>query len=83
MGARERLKLATKLEVATQAVASTVRGLAAGGLASAVDADVAEAAEIRAAQDRLKAEEQVAVAHAQLRPLVGGEVVKTVALRGT
>ena len=61
IAARERLKLTEKLETATQGVAATVRGMAAAGVASEVDADVAEAAAIRAAQDRLKAEELVAV----------------------
>ena len=73
IAARERLKLTAKLEAATEEVATTVRGMAAAGLASEVDADVAEAAAIRASQDRLKAEELLAVGGAQLRLLVGGE----------
>lgn len=72
IAARERLALAIKSEIATQTVAATVRGMATAGLTSEVDADVAEAVALRASQDRLKAEEQLAVSQAQLRFVVGG-----------
>ncbi len=74
IAARERLKLTERLEAATEGVATTVRGMVAAGLTSEVDADVSDAAAIRAAQDRLKAEELVAVGQAQLRFLVGDDL---------
>lgn len=69
---QERLKLAAKLEAATGTVAATVRGMASSGLASEVDADVADAAALRASQDRLGLEAVLAAAKAQLNRLTGG-----------
>lgn len=71
LAAKERLALAAKLEAATGAVATTVRAMAAGGLASDVDADVAEAAALRATQERLGFESVAAASIAQLALLTG------------
>lgn len=72
LAANERLKLSVMLEAATQEVAATVNAMAAGGLSSELDADVAAAAALRASHQRLRAEEELAVAQAQLRLLMGG-----------
>jgi cobalt-zinc-cadmium efflux system outer membrane protein len=72
LAAAERAKLAIRLEAATQGVAATVRAMAAGGLGSEVDADVAEAAALRAAQERLTLEGLAVASEAQLRLLAGG-----------
>lgn len=72
LAAAERAKLAIKLEAATRAVAATVRAMAAGGLGSEVDADIAEAAALRAAQERLTLEGLAVAAEAQLQLLAGG-----------
>lgn len=72
LAARERLELATKLEVATGTVAATVGGMVSNGLASEVDADIAEAAALRASQDRLGFGAALAAAQAQLNRLTAG-----------
>jgi cobalt-zinc-cadmium efflux system outer membrane protein len=70
---RERLALSTRLESATQGVATTVRGMAASGVASEVDADIADAAALRVTVQRLRLEGEVAAARAQLAILTGVE----------
>jgi len=77
LAANERLALAVKLEAATQDVAATVRAMAAGGLSSDLDADVADAAALRASQGRLRAQEARSAAQGRLRRLVGGAVAPT------
>lgn len=71
IAARERVALAAKLEAATAAVAATVRGMAAEGLSSDLDAEVADAAATRATGDLLDARAQLAIAQAQLTALFG------------
>lgn len=73
LAARERLELAARLETATSAVATTVRAMASGGLASDVDADVADAAATRATQDRLTLEGVASAAVAELALLTGAQ----------
>ncbi|MCC6335325.1 MAG: TolC family protein [Myxococcales bacterium] len=72
LAAHERSKLSVRLEGATGAVAATVRAMAANGLASEVDAEIAEAAALRAAQRRLFLEGLAFGAQARLRLLAGG-----------
>lgn len=71
VAARERLTLASKLESATAAVAATVKGMAAEGLSSELDADVADAAATRAAGERVEAKAAVDTAQAHLAALLG------------
>lgn len=71
LAAQERLVLAARLEQAATAVADTVRAMAANGLASDVDADIAETAELRATSDRLARESEVAATRAQLSRSTG------------
>ncbi len=71
VAARERLTLASKLESATAAVAATVKGMAAEGLSSELDADVADAAATRAAGERVEAKALVETAQAHLAALLG------------
>lgn len=78
IAARERLDLAAKLDAATRAASSTVQAMATAGLASEVDSDVAEAAALHAAQDRLTAELLVTTTRAQLGLLLGTQAVPTV-----
>ena len=73
LAAQERLTLAAKLENATGAVFSTVRGMAANGLASEVDADIAESAALRATHERLALEGALASSKTQLNRLTGGQ----------
>ena len=56
LATRERLALATKLEAASREVAVTVRAMADNGVASAVEAEVADAAALRASQARIDGE---------------------------
>lgn len=71
LAAKERARLAEKLQGATATVASTVHAMVAGGLASEVEADIADAAALRAAQERLSLEGLAAASTAQLGLLVG------------
>ncbi len=72
LAVQERVALAAKLEQATGSVAVTVRAMATNGLASEVDADIAETAALRATTDRLSLEAAVAAAKAQLNRATGG-----------
>lgn len=72
LAVRERHRLATRLEEATAAVATTVRAMASNGLVSEVDADIADSAALRAAHDRLALEGALAEAQARLSVLTGG-----------
>lgn len=72
LAANERSKLAAELEAATRDVASTVRAMTAGGLSSELDTDLADAAALRASHQRLKAQEEVAIAQAGLQLMLGG-----------
>lgn len=72
LAAHERVALALKLESTTLQVASTVRAMAEGGLSSDLDADLADAAALRASQGAVLAQQELAIAQAQLRLLVGG-----------
>jgi outer membrane protein, heavy metal efflux system len=79
LAAAERLKLSTRLELATREVATTVRGMASSGLGAEVDAEVAEAAALRASQDRAVHEGQAVASTARLRLLAGGLPTTTLA----
>ncbi|HSI06191.1 MAG TPA: TolC family protein, partial [Myxococcota bacterium] len=74
LGMRERVDLARRLEAATNDVAGTVRAMAAGGVASEVDADIADAAAIGVTQERLRLEAALEAARAELAIHVGGFV---------
>lgn len=65
LAARERMTLAARLETSARAVATTVRAMTVGGLASELEAELAEAASVHASYDALRAEEQWTVARAQ------------------
>ncbi len=67
----ERLALARRLESATSDVATTVRAMAANGVASEVDSDIADAAALRVTQDRLALEGALTSDRAQLAVLTG------------
>lgn len=67
----ERLHLAGKLASATEAVAATVRAMTARGLASEVDADIAEAAALRATQERIALQTTLSASKVQLFRLTG------------
>lgn len=78
LAAKERLKLASRLEAATGAVASTARAMAASGVVSEVEGDVAEAAALRASQERLGLEAVLAAATVRLQQLIGGDAAPEV-----
>lgn len=71
LATHERLSLARRLESATGEVATTVRAMAANGVASEVDADIADAAALRVTQDRLALEGALVADRAQLAVLTG------------
>ncbi len=71
LATNERLDLARRLETATNEVATTVRAMASSGVASEVDADVADAAALRVTQDRLVLESAFASDKARLAVLTG------------
>ena len=71
LAARERLELTTKLERASTGVSTTVQAMWAQGLASNIDAAIADAAAVRASQARLEAERELASAEVQLGSLLG------------
>ena len=74
LATRERVELARRLEVATNEVAGTVVAMAAKGVASDVDADIADAAALSVTQDRLRLEAALEAARAELAIHVGGVV---------
>lgn len=78
IAAKERIALAKKLVAATATVATTARAMATQGLTSDLEADIADAAALRAAQERLSLEAQVATANAELQWLVGAPSLGTV-----
>lgn len=73
LAARDDRALSAELERVAAGVAAAARGMAAQGLLSAIDADVAAAASVRQRQARLAAERRLAVASAQLAHLVGAD----------
>ena len=71
LAARERAELAVRIERASLAVSTTVQGMAANGLASTVDAAVADAAAVRATRQRLEAERDLSSSEVRLQTLLG------------
>lgn len=68
---REEVRLGEHLEALTAKVAAATRAAADKGLVSGVDADVAEAAHLRVAQDRIAASRRAQVAKAALFASMG------------
>ena len=88
---RDRVELARRLETITNDVARTVLAMADKGVASEVDADIADAAALAVTQERLQLEAALEAARAELSIHVGGaastvegelEPVKDVAIPG-
>lgn len=71
LATRDSLALARRLEATGTQVARVTRARADAGVTSAVDAEVAEAASLRLARDRLEAERAHRVASAVLATLLG------------
>lgn len=76
---QERVALAGRLETAATEVAATVRAMAKGGLASELDAEVADAAALRVSHDRLLRTAALATARATLLRLTGAAPAATIA----
>lgn len=74
---RDQLRLAEQMETRGALVARAARARAERGVGSAVDADVAEAAQIRLVQDRFAADRQARGATAALASLTGGDPLST------
>jgi cobalt-zinc-cadmium efflux system outer membrane protein len=70
LAARESVAVATRLETTADQVARVTRGRAEGGVASTLDADVADAALLRARQAHLDAERELRFASARLASLI-------------
>jgi len=73
LASKERAALATEVQRASAAVAATVEGMRANGLASPVEASVADAAAVRATQNRLGLERQRREALTRLATLLARE----------
>jgi outer membrane protein, heavy metal efflux system len=73
VAAREGAVLAAELEKASVALSTTVQGMATHGLASSVDAAVADAAAVRASRARLEAANEAIVTEVRLRTLLGAQ----------
>ena len=71
LAAKERAELAVRIEQATQLVSATVQGMASHGLASSIDAAVADAASVRASRARLEAARDASSGEVRLRSLLG------------
>jgi cobalt-zinc-cadmium efflux system outer membrane protein len=71
LAAAESARLAVRLDAVAQAVARAAKGRAEAGAGASIDADVAEAASVRAHQSRLAAERRVATTSAALTSLLG------------
>ncbi|AKU94943.1 Heavy metal RND efflux outer membrane protein, CzcC family [Labilithrix luteola] len=70
---REQLRLAEQMETLGALLARAARARADRGVGSTVDADVAEAAQIRIVQERFAADRQVRSSTAALASLTGGD----------
>lgn len=79
LAARERGALAARIERASAAVSLTVQAMAAQGLASSLEAAVADAAAVRATKTRLEAERDRGAGELRLRSLLGAPVTAEVA----
>ena len=73
LAARESEQAATRLEAAMTAIALAFRGISAQGLASGVDADLAQVAALNAQQGRRAAERRRVVADIELATALGVE----------
>lgn len=71
LAAKERVALASRIEQSCLAVSKTAQGLAAQGLASPVDAAVADAVSVRAGRARLEAQREATSTVVRLRTLLG------------
>lgn len=74
---REELRLAERMEKLGTLVAQAARARADRGVASTVDADVAEAAQIRLVQDRFASERRARSASAGLASLTGSDPLRS------
>jgi cobalt-zinc-cadmium efflux system outer membrane protein len=70
IAARERALVVARLDATADQVARVTRGRAEAGIASPLDADVADAASLRAKQARLEAERELRSASARLASLL-------------
>ena len=71
LAAKERVELAARIEQTCLAVSKTAQGLATQGLASPVDAAVADAVSVRAGRARLEAQREATSTLVRLRTLLG------------
>ena len=71
LAAKERAELAVRIEQATLLVSATVQAMASHGLASPVEAAVADATSVRASRARLEAERDASAGEVRLRSLLG------------
>lgn len=71
LAAKERAQLALRIEQATLTVSTTVQGMATQGLASPVDAAVADAAAVRTSRSKLEALREATASEVRLRSLLG------------
>lgn len=71
LAGKERVALASRIEQSCLAVSKTASGFATQGLASPIDAAVADAVAVRAGRARLDAQRDAATAEVRLRTLLG------------
>lgn len=76
VAARDALDVARRLEATAQQIARVTRGRAEAGVASPLDAEVADAASLRVRQARLAAERDLGVGSAHLAALLGRDPLR-------
>lgn len=82
LAARDEAAIATRLETVALSVVKATRGMADQGLASGVDADVAEAVSLRSIQARIAADGRVAQARVAFTLALGGDATTPVDASG-
>ncbi|HVK66464.1 MAG TPA: TolC family protein, partial [Polyangium sp.] len=82
IAAREEVRLSSLVESLTTRVATATRAAADKGLVSGIDADVAEVASSRVAQDRIRASRRAEQAKAALLGAMGVDPRREVAIEG-
>lgn len=76
LAAREAMAVARRLETTARQIADVTRGRADAGVASPLDAEVADAASLRVTQARLGAERELRTSSARLASLLGRDPMR-------
>lgn len=82
IAARDALEVARRLETTAQQIARVTRGRADAGAGAPLDAEIADAASLRAVQGRLAAEGDVRSASARLASMLGRDPMRALDVEG-